>query len=215
MADCQPTALETTVQSTVNTNTRLRPVCALYMRVSTKGHGQTTDTQAIPLRQYAERRGFDVIEYKDEGHSGSKDRRPALDRLMRDARARKIDIVAVFKFDRFGRSTQHLVRSLEEFRALGVEFISVMDSIDTTTAAGKAMFGMLAVFAEFEKNLIVECVNAGLDRAKKQGKQLGRPKVITDRQRVLELHQAGKSIRTIAAEMNLNRGTVHNIVNAN
>ena len=77
------------------------------------------------------------------------------------------------------------------------------------------MFGMLAVFAEFEKNLIVERVNAGLDRAKKQGKQLGRPKVIVDRERVRELHQAGKSIRTIAAEMNLNRGTVYNIVNTN
>jgi DNA invertase Pin-like site-specific DNA recombinase len=185
------------------------------MRVSTKNHGQTTDTQAGPLRQYAERRGFDVIEYKDEGHSGSKDRRPALDRLMRDARARKIDIVAVFKFDRFGRSTQHLVRSLEEFRALGIEFISVMDSIDTSTPAGKAMFGMLAVFAEFEKNLIVERVNAGLDRARKQGKPLGRPRVIVDRERVKELHKAGKSIRTIAAEMNLNRQTVHNIVTAN
>ena len=116
MADCQPTALESTVQSTNNTNTGRRAVCALYMRVSTRGHVQTTDTQAIPLRQYAGRRGFDIIEYKDEGVSGSKDRRPALDRLMKDARARKIDIVLVFKFDRFGRSTQHLVRSLEEFR---------------------------------------------------------------------------------------------------
>ena len=107
------------------------------------------------------------------------------------------------------------MRSLEEFRALNIQFVSVMDSVDTTTPAGKAMFGMLAVFAEFEKNLIVERVNAGLDRAKKQGEQLGRPKVIVDRERVKELHQAGKSIRTIAAEMNLNRGTVHNIVNAN
>ena len=215
MADCQPTALESTVQSPeTSISTPTRRVCAVYMRISTKNHGQTTDTQAIPLRQYAERRGFDVIEYKDEGHSGSKDRRPALDRLMKDARARKIDIVAVFKFDRFGRSTQHLVRSLEEFRALGIEFISVMDSIDTSTPAGKATFGMLAVFAEFEKNLIVERVNAGLDRAKKQGKQLGRPKVIVDRERVKELHKAGKSIRTIAAEMNLNRQTVHNIVTA-
>jgi len=108
------------------------------------------------------------------------------------ARARKIDIVAVFKFDRFGRSTQHLVRSLEEFRALGIEFISVMDSIDTSTPAGKATFGMLAVFAEFEKNLIVERVNAGLDRAKKQGKQLGRPKVIVDRERVQGTPQGGQ-----------------------
>jgi DNA invertase Pin-like site-specific DNA recombinase len=100
-------------------------------------------------------------------------------------------------------------------QALGIEFISVMDSIDTSTPAGKAMFGMLAVFAEFEKNLIVERVNAGLDRARKQGKPLGRPRVIVDRERVKELHQAGKSIRTIAAEMNVNRQTVHNILTAN
>jgi DNA invertase Pin-like site-specific DNA recombinase len=185
------------------------------MRVSTKGHGQTTDTQAIPLRQYAERRGFDIIEYKDEGHSGSRDRRPALDRLMRDARARKIDIVLVFKFDRFGRSTQHLVRSLEEFRALDIEFISLTDSVDTSTPAGKAMFGMLAVFAEFEKNLIVERVNAGLDRARKQGKQLGRRRVVVDREKVRELHKAGHSTRMIAAGMGLTKSTVFNIVNAN
>ena len=215
MADLEPTALETTVQSTVNTNTHPQAVCALYMRVSTRNHGQTTDTQAIPLRQYAERRGFDVVEYRDEGVSGAKDRRPALDRLMKDARARKIDIVLVFKFDRFGRSTQHLVRSLEEFRALGIEFISLTDSVDTSTPAGKAMFGMLAVFAEFEKNLIVERVNSGLDRARKQGKQLGRRRVVVDREKVRELYKAGQSTRMIAAAMGLTKSTVFNIVNAN
>jgi DNA invertase Pin-like site-specific DNA recombinase len=104
LADCQPTALESAVQSTVNTKTRLRAVCALYMRVSTKGHGQTTDTQALALQEYAERRGFDVREYRDEGVSGAKDRRPALDKLMADARARKFDVVIVARFDRFARS---------------------------------------------------------------------------------------------------------------
>src|SRR5262245_6471197 len=113
MANQEPIAHAAELPSVeTSTTTGRKPVAALYMRVSTRSHGQTCDTQAGPLRQYAERRGFDVIEYKDEGHSGSKDRRPALDRLMRDARARKIDIVEVFKFDRFGRSTQHLVRSL-------------------------------------------------------------------------------------------------------
>jgi DNA invertase Pin-like site-specific DNA recombinase len=179
------------------------------MRVSTRGHGQNLDTQAVPLRQYAERRGFDVVEYRDEGVSGSKDRRPALDKLMKDARARKVDIVLVFKFDRFGRSTQQLVRSLEEFRALGIEFISLTDSVDTSTPAGKAMFGMLAVFAEFERNLIVERVNAGLDRARRQGKQLGRSRVNVDREKIHELRQAGDSIRTIAAKLGLTRCTVH------
>src|SRR5215471_7439614 len=113
MADLEPTALETTVQSTVNTKTRLRAVCALYMRVSTKGHGQTTETQALALREYAERRGFEIFqEYKDEGVSGSKDSRPALDRLIKDARARKFDVVIVARFDRFARSVSHLLRAL-------------------------------------------------------------------------------------------------------
>ena len=216
MADCQPTALESSVQSReTSIPATARRTCALYMRVSTRNHGQTTDTQAIPLRQYAERRGFDVVEYRDEGVSGAKDRRPALDKLMKDARARKIDIVLVFKFDRFGRSTQHLVRSLEEFRALDIEFISLTDSVDTSTPAGKAMFGMLVVFAEFEKNLIVERVNAGLDRARKQGKQLGRRRVVVDREKVRAIHQAGESTRAIAALMGLTKSTVYNIVSAN
>src|ERR1700757_2793147 len=104
------------VDSTIIKTDGLRPVCALYMRVSTKGHGQTTDTQALASREYAQRRGFEVIaEYRDEGISGSKDSRPALDRLMKDARARKFDVVIVARFDRFARSVSHLLRALEEF----------------------------------------------------------------------------------------------------
>jgi DNA invertase Pin-like site-specific DNA recombinase len=100
----------------------LRAVCALYMRVSTKGHGQTTDTQALALREYAERRGFEIVgEYRDEGIMDS---RPALDRLMKDARARKFDVVIVARFDRFARSVSHLLRALEEFSHLGVFFHS-------------------------------------------------------------------------------------------
>jgi DNA invertase Pin-like site-specific DNA recombinase len=219
MADLQPTEHETELPSVKtsnnNTTTGRRAVCALYMRVSTKGHGQNTDTQAVALREYAERRGFDVVEYRDEGVSGIKDRRPALDRLMKDARARKLDAVAVTRYDRFGRSLQHLVTALNEFNGLGVDFISVGDSIDTSTPAGKMIFGVLGAFAEFERNIIRERVTMGLSRARKEGKTLGRPKVIVDRERVKELHKAGKSIRTIAAELNLNRQTVHNIVTAN
>ena len=99
---------------------------ALYMRVSTKGHGQTTETQALPLREYAAHRGFDIVEeYRDEGISGSKDSRPALDRLMKDARMRKFDLVIVARFDRFARSVSHLLRALEEFSHLGVNFVSL------------------------------------------------------------------------------------------
>src|SRR5499433_2747028 len=104
---------------------------ALYMRVSTKGHGQTTDTQAIALREYAERRGFQIVdEYRDEGISGAKDRRPELDRMMADARKRRFDAVLVARFDRFARSTKHLVLALEEFSSLGVDFISLNEAVD-------------------------------------------------------------------------------------
>ena len=132
MADCQPTARETSVQSLEETVSRTIPgtdtarqrVCALYMRVSTRNHGQTTDTQAVALQEYAERRGFHVVEYRDEGVSGAKDRRPALDRLMKGAKARKFDVIVVARFDRFARSVSHLLRALEEFNHLGIDFVS-------------------------------------------------------------------------------------------
>jgi len=111
---------------------------ALYMRISTKGHGQTTETQAVALRDYAARRAFEIIEeYRDEGISGSKDSRPALDRLMKDARARMFDVVIVARFDRFARSVSHLLRALEEFSHLGIDFVSLSESIDTSTPMGR------------------------------------------------------------------------------
>src|SRR5262244_2624726 len=152
----------------------LRPVCALYMRVSTKGHGQTTDTQALALREYAQRRGFEIIgEYRDEGISGSKDSRPALDRLMADARARKFDVIVVARFDRFARSVSHLLRALEEFNHLGIGFVSLSESIDTSTPMGKMIFTVLGAVAELERNLIQERIHMGVQRARKQGKAFG------------------------------------------
>src|SRR5262249_3393724 len=104
---------------------------ALYMRISTKNNGQTTETQALALREYATHRGFVVVEeYRDEGISGSKDSRPALDRLMKDARTRKFDVIVVARFDRFARSVSHLLRALEEFSHLGVDFVSLSERID-------------------------------------------------------------------------------------
>src|SRR5262245_55131278 len=115
---------------------------ALYARVSTK-HGQTVETQLLPLRQYCQARGLEIVEeYCDSGISGSKDRRPALDRLMKDAKARKFDAVLVFRFDRFGRSVSHLIKALEEFHALGVDFVSLNEAVDTSTPAGKLMFAL-------------------------------------------------------------------------
>src|SRR5207249_6796375 len=126
---------------------------ALYMRVSTKGHGQTTETQAVALREYAVRRGFTIIEeYPDTGISGSKDSRPALDKLMTDARARRFDVVIVARFDRFARSVSHLLRALEEFGHVGMDFISVREAIDTSTPMGKMIFTVLGAVAELERN---------------------------------------------------------------
>ena len=181
---------------------------ALYMRISTKGHGQTTDTQALALRDYAANRGFEIIEeYRDEGISGSKDSRPALDRLMKDSRARKFDVVIVARFDRFARSVSHLLRALEEFSHLGIDFVSLSESIDTSTPMGKMIFTVLGAVAELERNLIKERVHMGISRARKQGKRLGRPKRIFDREKACEMLQL-MSVREIARQLGVSRGVV-------
>ena len=181
---------------------------ALYMRVSTKGHGQTTDTQALALHEYAQHRGFEIIgEYRDEGISGSKDSRPALDRLMKDARARKFDVVIVARFDRFARSVSHLLRALEEFNHVGLDFVSVSESIDTSTPVGKMIFTVLGAVAELERNLIKERVHMGISRARKQGKALGRPRVDIDPLQVAGLRARGFSWNQIADKLGIGRGT--------
>src|SRR5262249_45532880 len=183
----------------------LRAVCALYMRVSTKGHGQTTDTQALALREYAERRGLEIVgEYRDEGISGSKDSRPALDRLMKEARSRKFDMVIV---DRFARSVSHLLRALEEFSHLGIDFVFLSESIDTSTPMGKMIFTVLGAVAELERNLIKERVHMGISRARKQGKALGRPKRIFDREMARMMLQS-MSVREVARQLGVSRGVV-------
>jgi DNA invertase Pin-like site-specific DNA recombinase len=181
---------------------------ALYMRISTKGHGQTTETQALALREYAAHRGFVIVEeYRDEGISGAKDSRPALDRLMKDARARKFDVVVVARFDRFARSVSHLLRALEEFGHLGVDFVSLSESIDTSTPVGKMIFTVLGAVAELERNLIKERVHMGISRARKQGKTLGRPRVEVDAHQVAGLRSRGLSWNQIAQRLNVGRGT--------
>src|SRR5215813_10715907 len=190
----------------------LRAVCALYMRVSTKGQGQTTDTQALALREYAQRRGFEMIgEYRDEGISGSKDSRPALDRLMKDARARKFDVVIVARFDRFARSVSHLLRALEEFNHLGIDFVSLSESIDTSTPMGKMIFTVLGAVAELERNLIKERVQMGISRARKQGKQLGRPKRVFDKEKASSMLQV-MSAREVARRLGVSRGVIERAI---
>jgi DNA invertase Pin-like site-specific DNA recombinase len=189
---------------------------AIYARVSTRDKGQDLNTQLLPLREYAQRRGFQVVqEYTDHGVSGSKDRRPALDKLMKSAQAREIDAVLVYKLDRFGRSLQHLTAALSEFKALGIEFVSITESIDTSTPAGKALFGMIGVFAEFEHDLISERVRAGMARAKRQGVKFGsRPRLVFDREAVRKAKAAGASVRDIAEKFGLSVGTVHRTLSA-
>jgi DNA invertase Pin-like site-specific DNA recombinase len=165
------------------------------------------------LREYAQARGFHLVnEYVDIGISGSKDRRPELDRLMKDARQRRFDAVLVARFDRFARSTRHLVFALEEFNALGIHFISLSESIDTSTPMGRMVFTIIAAVAELERSLIQERVLMGLDRARKQGKTLGRPRISLDAARIAALRAQGHSWSEISSETSLSMGTVRRAI---
>jgi DNA invertase Pin-like site-specific DNA recombinase len=147
---------------------------AIYARVSTK-NGQDPEMQLAELREYVRNRKWKITgEYVDKGISGALDSRPELNRLMADANCRRFDVVAVWKFDRFARSVSHLLRALETFRALGIEFISLSENIDTSTSTGKMVFTVLASVSELE-NLIGERVRAGIRNAKARGTRLGRP----------------------------------------
>lgn len=150
---------------------------AMYARVSTTGHGQDVGLQLDELRRMASQRGWQVVEYVDDGVSGAKERRPALDLLMAGARAGKIDLVAVWRFHRFARSTAHLLSAMEEFRALGVDFVSQREQIDTSTPMGKAMFTIVAAMAELKRDVLRERVVTGVRRAQAAGKHCGRPRV--------------------------------------
>lgn len=150
--------------------------CALYARVSTLNGHQDPEMQLRELREFAGARGWQIIEeFTDRGVSGAKDRRPQLDRLMDAARSRKIDVLVVWKLDRFARSLKHMVTALSELEALGVEFVSLRDHLDLSTPGGRLMFHVISAMAEFERSLIQERVCAGLRNARAKGKTLGRP----------------------------------------
>jgi DNA invertase Pin-like site-specific DNA recombinase len=164
--------------------------------------------QTRELRQLAAARGWQVVaEYVYMGISGAKDRRPELDRLMSDAHRRRFDVVAVWKFDRFARSVSHLLRALDTFRVLGVEFVSLSESLDTATPAGRMVFTVLGAVAEVERSLIGERVRAGLRNAKAKGKRLGRPRISLDAHRIATLRHQGLSWATITRETGLTKGT--------
>jgi DNA invertase Pin-like site-specific DNA recombinase len=147
-------------------------------------------------------------EYVDVGISGTKEKRPELDRLMAEAHRRRFDAVVVWKFDRFARSVSHLLRALETFKAQGIEFVSFSEQLDTSTPAGKLVFTVLGAVAELERSLIVERVKAGLRNAKAKGKRLGRPRVVMDPARITALRSEGLSWAKIAARLGVGEGTV-------
>jgi DNA invertase Pin-like site-specific DNA recombinase len=181
---------------------------ALYARVSTVNNGQDPEMQLRELREYCQRRGWDVAgEFVDIGISGAKEKRPELDRLMGEAHRRRFDSVVVWKFDRFARSVSHLLRALENFKALGVEFVSLSEQLDTSTPTGKMVFTVLGAVGELERSLIAERVRAGLRNARAKGKTLGRPRIIVDNAHVARLRAQGASWRTVCRETGLTRGT--------
>ena len=182
---------------------------ALYVRVSTSD--QHPDCQLEPLRQYAAARGLEVVDaYVDHGVSGAKARRPALDRLMTDARRRRFDAVVAVKLDRLARSVHHLTTLGQEFAALGVDLIAVDQSIDTSTPAGRLLFHVLGSIAEFERDLIRERTVAGMAAARRRGKRFGQPRKlrgVTDL-RLEQLLASGRSLRSIARELGCAAATV-------
>jgi DNA invertase Pin-like site-specific DNA recombinase len=139
---------------------------------------------------------------------GAKDSRPELNKLMDDARKRQFDAIMVWRFDRFARSTKHLLTALEEFRSLGIQFISYQQNIDTSTSLGQALFTIVSAVAQLERELIRERVTAGIRNARANGKKLGRPKNSVDRERILELKALGQSLRQIATTLGVGYGTV-------
>jgi DNA invertase Pin-like site-specific DNA recombinase len=188
---------------------------ALYLRVST--NEQTTENQRLALQKIAEAKGYEITQvYEDKGFSGTlgKDQRPALKQMLKDATAREFDVLMVWSADRLGRSTSHVATIMEELNHLGVSQYYHMQGVDTSSPYGQAMIEMAAVFAKLERAMIVERVNAGLVRAKAEGKVLGRPKAITQvkAKAILRAHKKGDSIRKIANEQGLSVGSVHSVV---
>ncbi len=180
---------------------------AIYVRVSTKD--QSVGMQLNDLERYSKERGLNIFKvYEDNGVSGTKETRPALSSLMDDARKRKFDVVLVWRFDRFARSTKHLVNALYEFRNLGIDFISYQENIDTSSPLGEAIFTIISAMSKLERDIIAERVKGGLRKARANGKRLGRPESEVDTDKIVEYKKQGKSIREIAKEMGIHRSKV-------
>ncbi len=180
---------------------------ALYARVSTDG--QDPEVQLAALRAHVAQRGWELVEeFVDRGFSGARERRPALDRLMRAAWTGQFQAVLVWRFDRFARSVKHLITALEVFRTLKINFISLQEQFDTSTPIGQAMFTIIGAMAQLERDIIRERVKAGLERAKARGVRLGRPRAIVDTRELASLKLEGRSLNEIARRLRCSRSTV-------
>jgi DNA invertase Pin-like site-specific DNA recombinase len=180
---------------------------ALYARVSTVGT-QSPEMQLRELREYADRRGWQVVEeFVDHGVSGSRESRPALNRLMAEAHLRRFDAVCCWKIDRFGRSLKHLVNALADLGAYGVAFISLRDNLDLSTPSGRLMFQIIGAMGEFERSLIQERVRCGLRNARAKGKKLGRPRAMVNPEKVATLRAEGLSWEKVALRLGIGVGT--------
>ncbi len=185
----------------------------IYTRVSTSNKGQSPEMQLRELREFCQRRGWQVHgEYVDNGVSGTRQHRPELDRLLADCRRRQVDTVVVYRYDRFARSLRRLVNALEEFRALGIDFVSLHEGVDTSTPNGRLVFGIFASIAEFERELIRDRVRSGLAAARARGKRLGRPRVLVDAAKVARLRAQGASWASISEKLGISRGTAQRAI---
>jgi DNA invertase Pin-like site-specific DNA recombinase len=185
---------------------------ALYSRISTAG--QNAAMQVEELRAYCQRRGWEIAEEFTDTVTGSKESRPALDRLLADAKRRKFGAVLVYRYDRFARSLRQLVNALSEFDALGIHFVSLHEGVDTSTPNGRLVFGIFASIAEFERELIRSRVRSGLASARARGKKLGRPRVFVDRSKITTLRSEGVSWAKIAERLGVGEGTVYRAAQA-
>jgi DNA invertase Pin-like site-specific DNA recombinase len=181
---------------------------AIYARVSTGNGSQSPEMQIRELRDYCKRRGWKITgEYIDQGISGAKESRPELNRLIAAAHLRRFDAVVCWRFDRFARSVSHLLRALETFKALGIEFVSLSEQVDTSTPTGKMVFTVLGAVAELERSLIAERVKAGLRNARAKGKTLGRPRKIANADEIRRLRSQGASWRAVGTALGISAAT--------
>ncbi|MFZ1517675.1 MAG: recombinase family protein [Ignavibacteriaceae bacterium] len=183
----------------------------IYARVSTKE--QNVDMQLSDLKSYAELRKLRVVEVYIDYASGAKSDRVNYQKLFNDVRKRKTDVVLVWKFDRFARSTKELINALEEFNSLGVDFISYKENVDTSTPAGKILFTMISAFAEFERSIIRERVIAGMEKAKARGARIGRPRIPPfTKQKVIMLQERGLTYKEIIKQVKISKSAYYEII---